>query len=124
MTEAFRPIDVTRVRGGARTADVDRAATEEPLEIRLHGQPFAVIMRTPGADRELAAGFLLAERVIAGADDLGTIKYCTDPQGVPDVGARGVPASAREDVDRASARLAEAPEARRRQACPPPPGQP
>jgi FdhD protein len=36
-------------------------------------------MRTPGADRELAAGFLLAERVITGADDLGTIAHCTDP---------------------------------------------
>ena len=46
--------------------------------MRLHDQPFAVIMRTPGADRELAAGFLLAERVIAGADDLGTIAHCTD----------------------------------------------
>jgi FdhD protein len=87
MTEAFRPIDVTRVRGRARTADVDRAATEEPLEIRLHGRAFAVIMRTPGADRELAAGFLLAERVLKSADDLGAIEYCTDglPEGGYDV---------------------------------------
>jgi FdhD protein len=67
-----------RVRGSGREAAVDRAATEEPLEIRLHDRPFAVIMRTPGADRELAAGFLLAERVIRGADDLGTIKHCVD----------------------------------------------
>ncbi len=79
MTEAFRPVDVTRVRGRARAADIDRAATEEPLEIRLHGRAFAVIMRTPGADRELAAGFLLAERVLKSADDLGAIEYCTDP---------------------------------------------
>ena len=35
-------------------------------------------MRTPGADRELAAGFLLAERVVLGSDDLGTIQHCTD----------------------------------------------
>ena len=35
-------------------------------------------MRTPGADRELAAGFLLAEGVIRNADDLGTIAHCTD----------------------------------------------
>src|SRR5436309_2508857 len=52
---------------------------EELLEIRLYDRPFAVIMRTPGADRELAAGFLLAERVIAGIDDLGTIAHCADP---------------------------------------------
>src|SRR3954465_14851080 len=78
MSEAPRSIAVIRVRGGARASQPDQAATEEPLEVRLHNQPFAVIMRTPGADRELAAGFLLAERVITGADDLGTIAHCTD----------------------------------------------
>jgi FdhD protein len=79
MSEALRAVAVVRVRGGARATESDSAATEAPLEVRLHDQPFAVIMRTPGADRELAAGFLLAERVIAGADDLGTIAHCTDP---------------------------------------------
>src|SRR3954471_24194043 len=79
MPEALRTVDVVRVRGGLRAAESDSAATEEPLEVRLHGRPFAVIMRTPGADRELAAGFLFAERVITAAGDLGTISYCTDP---------------------------------------------
>ena len=79
MSDARRPIDVVRVRGGVRATAPDQAATEEPLEIRLHDQPFAVIMRTPGADRELAAGFLLSERVITSADALGTIAHCTDP---------------------------------------------
>jgi FdhD protein len=78
MVDAFRTVDITRVRGASSGEDVDRAATEEPLEVRLHGRAFAVIMRTPGADRELAAGFLLAERVLRSADDLGTIAYCTD----------------------------------------------
>ena len=67
------------MRGEVRQTVRDCAAVEEPLEIRLHGRPFSVIMRTPGADRELAAGFLLAERVIRDADDLGTIEYCTAP---------------------------------------------
>ncbi len=79
MAEGFQAVDVTRIRDGVRTADADRAATEEPLEIRLHNRPFAVVMRTPGADRELAAGFLLSERVLRSPDDLGTIEYCTDP---------------------------------------------
>ena len=48
------------------------------MEIRLHGRPFAVIMRTPGRDRDLTAGFLLSERVIACSDDLGAIAHCTD----------------------------------------------
>jgi FdhD protein len=56
-------------------------AEEEPLEIRLDSQPFVVIMRTPGADRELAAGFLLAERLIMTPDDLGIIRYCRGPDG-------------------------------------------
>src|SRR5258705_13842700 len=87
MWAAFRPFGVTRVRAGHLVEGTDHAATEEPLEIRLHGRAFAVIMRTPGADRELAAGFLLAERVLKSADDLGAIEYCTDgpPEGGHDV---------------------------------------
>ena len=81
MSEALRSVEVVRVRGRGRAAESDSAATEEPLEVRLHDHPFAVIMRTPGADRELAAGFLLSERVIAGADDIGTIAHCTDAAG-------------------------------------------
>ena len=77
---AVRPVDVVRV--GATTSETrpDLAATEEPLEIRLDNVPFVVTMRTPGADRELAAGFLLAERIIDGPDDLGTIQHCTDAE--------------------------------------------
>src|SRR5437762_11317325 len=78
MTEALRSVSVVRVTGRERASEIDRAATEEPLEIRLHDRPFAVIMRTPGADRELAAGFLLAERVIRTADELGTIAHCVE----------------------------------------------
>jgi FdhD protein len=76
--EPYRGVAIVRVRGGRGMAATDRAATEEPLEVRLHGRPFAVIMRTPGADRELAAGFLLSERVLKSADDLGTIEHCSD----------------------------------------------
>jgi FdhD protein len=75
----FRTIAVTRVRGSLQNRATDWASVEEPLEVRLHGRPFSVIMRTPGADRELAAGFLFAERILKSADDLGTIDYCTDP---------------------------------------------
>jgi FdhD protein len=78
-SDSFRRVDVTRVCDARRTSDIDRAATEEPLEIRLHNRPFAVVMRTPGADRELVSGFLLSERVLRTPDDLGTIEHCTDP---------------------------------------------
>jgi FdhD protein len=87
MPDPLRTFTITRVRGDARFADTDRAAAEEPLQIRLHRRPFAVVMRTPGADRELAAGFLLSERIIRGCDDLGTIEFCrdADAQNVVDV---------------------------------------
>jgi FdhD protein len=39
----------------------DRLAVEEPLELRVDGQPVAVTMRTPGHDEELALGFALSE---------------------------------------------------------------
>ena len=66
-------------------------ATEEPLEIRVAvlddlratrlddaATPVSVTMRTPGADFELAAGFLYGEGLIAGADAISSIRYCTE----------------------------------------------
>jgi FdhD protein len=71
-------VHLVRVRDGRREPACDRAAAEEPLEIRLNGRRFVVIMRTPGADRELAAGFLLGEGVIRTADEIGAIEHCRD----------------------------------------------
>ncbi len=48
------------------------------MEVRVNGAPFSVIMRTPGRDRELAAGFLFAEDVIRASDELLTIEECED----------------------------------------------
>ena len=70
---------VGRASRGPDGATHDLAAVEEPLEVRLHGQPFAVIMRTPGDDRALAAGFLLSEGVVRTADDLGAVEHCRHP---------------------------------------------
>jgi FdhD protein len=39
----------------------EAVAVEEPLEIRIEGEPVAVTMRTPGHDEELALGFCLTE---------------------------------------------------------------
>src|SRR3954447_25534249 len=44
----------------------DEVAVEEPLEIRVAGEPVAVTMRTPGHDEELAVGFLYGEGLVDG----------------------------------------------------------
>jgi FdhD protein len=55
---------------GERTRERDELAVEEPLEIRVDGEPLAVTMRTPGEDDELAVGFLAGEGLIGGPDDV------------------------------------------------------
>src|SRR6266545_3481629 len=56
----------------------DMLAVEEPLEIRIDGQPLTVTMRTPGDDIDLTAGFLLTEDIISGAMDVAEIRKCDD----------------------------------------------
>jgi FdhD protein len=99
-------VEITRVTGAGAEVAPDVAATEEPLEIRVDGTSFVVIMRTPGADPELAAGFLLAERIITGPDDLGVIRYCTDADGAEAPNVLNV-ALAPEAAARVRARLAD-----------------
>jgi FdhD protein len=65
--------------GPAGRSEVDDVALEEPLEIRVAGDPLAITMRTPGEDRELALGFLHAEGVIASIDDVGSAVHCGRP---------------------------------------------
>ncbi|HLB78171.1 MAG TPA: formate dehydrogenase accessory sulfurtransferase FdhD [Candidatus Dormibacteraeota bacterium] len=50
----------------------DQLAAEEPLELRLDGEPLTVMMRTPGHDRELALGFCYGEGIIRAVDDVTT----------------------------------------------------
>ena len=76
MSQAVRPVEIVRV-GREPAGGNDVAAAEEPLEIRLDGQPFVVTMRTPGADPDLAAGFLLSEQILRAAGDIADIRHCT-----------------------------------------------
>jgi FdhD protein len=75
----MRKVTVTRVGRGMPAAREDVAAAEEPLDIRLQGQSFAIVMRTPGDDRALAAGFLFSERVIRRSADIGAVEHCRHP---------------------------------------------
>ncbi len=66
-------VETWRWRQGEWEAVGDRLAAEEPLQLSLDGEPLSVIMRTPGADVELALGLLIAERVIQHLDQVARI---------------------------------------------------
>ena len=68
---AVRPLH--RFDAEGITAADDHVAVEAPLEIRVNGRGYAVTMRTPGDDLDLAVGFLVSEGVIGAATDLVTI---------------------------------------------------
>ena len=73
---------VTLYEGGRVVRRNDSVVTEEPLEIRLRlageSRSVAITMRTPGADFELATGFLLAEGIVTERDQVLGISYCQD----------------------------------------------
>lgn len=75
---------VWRVSPGGAEERQDHVATEEPLEIRLiqggRRRTVAVTMRTPGADAELALGFLFAEGVISGRGQVRRVAHCSGPE--------------------------------------------
>jgi FdhD protein len=67
---------ILRFAAGATVERADELAAEEPLEIRIEGHSVAVVMRTPGHDRELAAGFLVSENLVRGPTDIFEITLC------------------------------------------------
>jgi FdhD protein len=79
VADLVQVFDVLRVDNDQLDPAVDRVATEVALEVRLEHQPFSVIMRTPGSDHDLAAGFLFSEGVIRRAEDIRSIKDGDSP---------------------------------------------
>ena len=63
-------------REGIAEKRSDDTAREEPLEIRVEGRSVAVVMRTPGHDEELTAGFLVTEGVVQKPRDILEITQC------------------------------------------------
>ncbi len=75
--EAVSQVQIRKIDTHGAVVDVtDITAREEPLEIRVEGRSVAVVMRTPGHDEELAAGFLVSEGVVKSARDILEISQC------------------------------------------------
>jgi FdhD protein len=56
----------------------DDLTIEEPLEIRIGRKTIATTMRTPGQDRELAAGFLVSEAMVQSRTEITEISAADD----------------------------------------------
>jgi FdhD protein len=84
MGRVTRHHTVLRVGPGEVVRRSDSLAVEEPLEIRLNGEPYLVTMRTPGHDIDLVRGLLYSERIITERSDIMLARYCagSDADGI------------------------------------------
>jgi FdhD protein len=64
-------------RNGIETTDL--VVVEEPLEIRVGEKPVSVTLRTPGADFDLAAGFLFTEAILTNRDEIESMRHWGSP---------------------------------------------
>lgn len=107
---ASRQFQINRFGNDSRS-DLDDVATEEPLEIRLGYSrddgtrteaSISITMRTPGADDELALGFLFGEGIITRAADVEVVRPCGPPaaNGLINVVRVELAADVRPDVER------------------------
>ena len=69
---------IRRFAAGAWTDSPDAVVTEEPLQLLLDGDPLAVVMRTPGADVELAVGLMYSEGIIRSVEDVRGIRISAE----------------------------------------------
>src|SRR6266480_6141086 len=65
----------------------DDLTVEEPLEIRIGRKTLATIMRTPGHDDELAAGFLVSEAIVRELREIAGISETRDNVVIVDLAA-------------------------------------
>ena len=79
--ERISAVRLQRWQGGEVREDEDSLAVEEPLELFVGATPLAVIMRTPGHDDELAAGFLHGEGLLSGREALRSLALWQDDRG-------------------------------------------
>lgn len=83
LAAAHKRVALRRWQAGESRQQQDWVAVEAPLELRLiaggHSCPYAVTMRTPGADFELAAGFLFGEGLIRQPEEIVSLRYCLPP---------------------------------------------
>jgi FdhD protein len=74
-------VEIKRCRDHEVLSREDTVAVEEPLEIFVDGAPCYLTMRSPGREKELAAGFCLSEGLIDSLRDVDVLTYCEEAHG-------------------------------------------
>ena len=69
---------IVRLRGSHRSPVPDELAVESPLVLALEGAVLATLMRTPGHDIELSAGWLVVESGVNAAGDVRVLRECRE----------------------------------------------
>ena len=83
MEKSIAEVSITKISADSRVRQYDKVVVEEPLEIHIEyfdqgaykRHQLSVTMRTPGFDKELVLGFLLAEGIIKFIDDVGQVSH-------------------------------------------------
>ncbi len=76
MAASYKSVATRKHSSQGGVEEDDAVALEEPLEIRVDDDVFAVTLRTPGSDRELVAGLLWSEGLISSRKEIGSIAHC------------------------------------------------
>ena len=82
LFQGVKAVNVEKFQGAAHQTAPDVLAVEEPLEIQLEYGPeqhrlrksLSITMRTPGADEDLARGFLFTEGIVKQAADVLSVR--------------------------------------------------
>jgi len=88
VNRSILTVPIHKIEGDSSAPFQDLLAVEEPLEIRIGDKIISITMRTPGHDRELAAGFLFTEGILQGPHQIRDIlasKNAISVQLCPDV---------------------------------------
>jgi len=92
-----------QIRGGQSQQQQIEVALEEPLALQVNGRQVAVLMRLPGMEKELAAGYCVSEGLVGGFSDILLVHHCG--QGLPAPG-EATPEEAAESRNRVEVTVA------------------
>ena len=90
---------IQRITGNGGKPLNDYVIIEEPLDIVVNGKSIAVLMRLPGQEKELAAGFCITEGYVRKAKDILLIHHCGLGLPAPGEDETGAESSSRNRIE-------------------------